>query len=266
MSVYIIAESGSCHEQILERALALTTVASEAGATAIKWQFWSDASRMRQRRHVEEPKAFEVGSISETWFPVLREAAHAAGLAFIVTAFLPEDVPLVAQYVDAFKIASFENQHLVLGKMIARLARETGRRVFISRGLTHTWPVQSFMPTAPGLKDPFIQMHCVTAYPCPPDEANLGLIKLGRGYSDHTGVVFAGGLAVAAGANYLEVHVRLDETSPGCPDYPHALTPSELATYVDFAQTAWRMRGSGVRGVIAAEEPNQRYRVAADEP
>jgi N,N'-diacetyllegionaminate synthase len=261
---YIIAEAGSCHEEILERALALVQVAAEAGASAIKYQFWSDPARMRTRRHIADPTAYERGSIKETWFPPLRSAAHDLALDFIVTAFLPEDVDLVARHVDHFKVASFEHENRPLLYKVLHAVRGTERRIFYSTGLSNGQSA-SWSPRIPGHHPaPVITLHCVSAYPCPPDQANLGAIKRGHGYSDHTGVHFMGGLAVAAGADYLEIHCRLDETSADCPDYGHSLTPALLQQYVSFARAAYQIRGDGQRGVPqTAEMSNMPYKVTA---
>jgi sialic acid synthase SpsE len=105
------------------------------------------------------------------------------------------------------------------------------------------------------------RLHCVSAYPCPLDEANLGAIPRGGGYSDHTRCVQTGGLAVAAGAVVLEVHYRLEDTSPACPDYVVALAPVELAAYTDFARVAYRARGSGQKVPQVAELDMLPYRV-----
>ena len=260
---YIIGEAGSCHEEILERAVDLIAVAADAGCSAAKFQYWSAPKRMRDRRHIQNEEALERGSIKESWFPVLRNEAHQRGLQFLCTAYLPEDVPLVAAYVDAFKIASFENQNRPLLSAIARHASESKRQVFLSQGMKPSISFYPYIPWGSAHPEPVIPMHCVTSYPCPPDQANLGAIRQGGGYSDHTRVVFAGGLAVAAGADYLEVHYRLEGTSTDCPDYCVALSPDELSRYVEFARMAYLMRGTGHREAQTCELPNLVYAVEA---
>lgn len=260
---YIIGEAGSCHEEILERAVDLIQVANVSGCSAVKFQYWSTPKRMRERRHVKSDETFERGSIKESWFPVLRNEAHARGIQFLCTAYLPEDVPLVSAYVDAFKIASFENSNRPLMHAVARHAIDSKRQVFLSLGMQRAATTYQFFPWSAAHPEPVVTFHCVTSYPCPPDQANLGAIRQGGGYSDHTRVVFAGGLAVAAGADYLEVHYRLDGTSPDCPDYCVALSPDELARYVEFARMAYMMRGTGHREAQTCELPNLVYAVEA---
>ena len=63
---YIIGEAGSCHEEILERAVDLVAVAAAAGCDAVKLQYWSSPKRMRDRRHIQNDEALERGSIKES--------------------------------------------------------------------------------------------------------------------------------------------------------------------------------------------------------
>jgi sialic acid synthase SpsE len=95
------------------------------------------------------------------------------------------------------------------------------------------------------------------------DQAALGAIERHEGYSDHTRCIYTGGLAVAAGADYLEVHYRLDHTSRACPDYPVALSPSQLEAYIYFAREAALARGSGEKEAQACERENMKYRVVS---
>jgi sialic acid synthase SpsE len=59
----------------------------------------------------------------------------------------------------------------------------------------------------------------------------------------------------------LEVHFRLDDTSPDCPDYPVALSPAELTEYIRLARLAHTMRGDGVKRPQPSELANMKHRV-----
>lgn len=134
-------------------------------------------------------------------------------------------------------------------------------------------------------------LHCVSAYPCPPEEANLAGIKAIRqlveqaeeeqedrirrtnsfagvtsyeitiGYSDHTRSVLTGALAVATGAEIIEVHFRLDSTDPANPDYGHSLSPDQLRQYVQNVRFAELAMGSGIKKMQPSEERWAKYRV-----
>jgi sialic acid synthase SpsE len=229
---YIIAEAGSCHEGQVERALSLVYMAKHADADAVKFQYWSSPERMRERRHTGWP-AYEQGSVKAEWFPLLHKVAKDIGLDFMCTAYLPEDVAEVAKWVDMFKVSSFENQD----RDFLREHVGYGKPMVVSLGMGGTFVYTGEVPT--------YYLACTSAYPCPPEEAALRAVWGVHGYSDHTRLALTGALAVAAGAKILEVHFRLEDTKPECPDYCVALSPTELGEYVEGARLAALMYGTG---------------------
>jgi sialic acid synthase SpsE len=252
---YVIAEAGSCHEETLSNAIQLIQAARHAGADAVKFQCWSNPARMRARRHIDEPSAqYDLGSVRPEWLGYLKHTCEGLKMAFALSVFLPEDVEVVSTYVDVFKVSSFEARDRELTRAIEKVRGE--RPWFISTGMQD----EAERATLPRGS---IRLHCVSAYPCPMEQANLGAIELHEGYSDHTRCIYTGGLAVAAGADYLEVHYRLDHTSRACPDYPVSLDPAQLASYIYFARTAALARGAGEKVIQDAERENMRYRVVS---
>lgn len=247
---YIIGEAGSCHEESIGRAVSLVKVAKQAKCDAVKFQFWSDPVKMRDRRNVAPP-TYDTGSIKYSWLEPIHEACKGAEIAFICSVYVPEDVIRVAPHVDGFKIASFEALDTQLINEILRLRGD--RPFFISTGMQEGHE-KKYPQDA-------IYLHCVSAYPCPIAEANLGAIEPHEGYSDHTRMIFTGAMAVSAGADYLEVHFRLQDTTNNCPDYVVALAPDELKRYVEWARTAAIMRGDGIKRVQESERENMKYRV-----
>ena len=246
---FIIAEAGSTHEGSLDKALQLVQVAHSAGADAVKFQFWSSPQRMRERRGIPVP-AYEQGSIQADWLEPLEVEANIRGIWFSASVFLPEDVPALDKHVDYWKVSSFEARDRELTRSIPN----DNRVLFVSTGMQETYE-DGYLPKRA------IRLHCISAYPCPPREANLAGIMRGQGYSDHTRRVETGAFAVCAGADYLEVHYRLDDTAESCPDYPVSLTPDELETYTKLARAAWLMRGDGRKAPQMAERENMKYRV-----
>ena len=250
---YIIGEFASCHEGMLSRALQGITVAANTGCDAVKFQYFSVPARMRERRKIDlEASNYNEGSIPAEWFGNIRDFCKEREVAFICSVFLPEDVGFVSKWVDGFKVSSFESKDRELTRAISAIRGD--RPFFISTGMQEAHD-DTYLPTT------CIKLHCVSAYPCPLEEANLGAIELGEGYSDHTRCVFTGAFAVSAGASFLEVHYRLDDTSQNCPDYVVALTPKELARYIRLANAAFIMRGHGRKVPMESEKANMRYRV-----
>ena len=247
---FVIAEFGSCHEQSFTRALEGIAVAKRADADAVKYQYWSSPQRMRERRHMDDPQAYERGSVLTTWLPLLSDEAHKRGLEFMATCYLPEDIKIVAPYVDRFKLASFEARD---PEMWRALKGYEGH-VVVSLGMMNDEDIED-------IPDLTWTLHCVSAYPTPLEEASLGAIWGGHGYSDHTNCLYTGGFAVSAGADMLEVHYRLDDTSKECPDYVVAHPPASLTEYIRLARLAHTMRGDGVERPQPSERVNMKHRV-----
>ncbi len=216
--VYIIAEAGSNHAGRLDLAHELLDIASRAGANAIKYQLW-------------EPRDIIVGGLVDhkfgdikNWLADLRKHAHDVDLDFIVTPFSGRAVVDLWEYVDAWKIASFEAECDWV-KMV--LADE--RPKFISLGQTDdaTWKRYYATLTCKNV----IPCHCVSKYPTPFEEAGLSrLHRMGpiRGYSSHTSGWSDVLAARAMGALVIEKHFRLAQ-QPDAPDnLDHSLPPHHL--------------------------------------
>lgn len=235
MSVQIIAELASCHDGDLGKFLDLIGVAAAAGCTHAKAQFWSSVDRMVERRHAEAYRAhYRRYQMPESWLEMLAEECHRKVLTAACSVYLPEDVPIVAPYVQVLKVASFESEDRALLDAV----RATGKRMLLSCGMggpvdeAHHGPGCDFLA-------------CVSAYPAPLDGALSVFVgdsdRYYEGYSDHTKNVWTGAVAVACGAQILEVHIKLDDTDPANPDVAYALSPAELRAYVEGVRTAERL-------------------------
>lgn len=273
MNTYTIAEFGSCHDNDFDAMLDGIRVAAEAGASVCKFQWTSDPERMAKRRG----KAFEDGYADvyrryltwpAEWHGLLREACDDAGVDYMCSVFLPEDVAVVAPFVAHFKIASFEAEDAEM--WAAHEGKDVGmspRRVIASMGMGATEKASwgGALTVAPFAR----RLYCVSAYPAPHDGLCLRAMS-GHGYdglSDHTApeLTWTGALAVAAGAEIVEAHFRLDGTDPANPDYPHAMTPAQLTEYIGNIKFTEECLGTGDTGLQDCERPMLRYKVSGTE-
>lgn len=265
----MIAEAAATHDGSLGNALRLVDLAADIGADAVKFQWLSSAVRLCDRRRAPEYLA----AYSLLVFPedrLARLAVHAAvrGIAFMCTAYLPEDVPVVARYVDRFKVSSFE----VLDASFVALHAAWPKPLVISAGMgadvrpsVAAW-CREYGPRPVPRVD---VLHCVSAYPAPDDQLNLialrpnsySLRSAPTGFSDHAVGVWSGAVAVAAGARVLEFHVRLTLTSPTNADYAVSRSPHDAREYVQNVRLVERMLGHGTPGSAVCEEAMLRYRV-----
>ena len=255
-SVFVIAEAGSCHDGDIERAYRLIKEAGRAGVDAVKFQYIGDPALLATRRRAPEyTQVYKQYQVPEVWLSWLSLACQASGVEFMSTVYLEQDIKTVDPWVKRHKIASFEAGDDQFVNAVLACRKET----IISTGMS------TLKPAPPKERKRVKYLHCVSAYPCPHDQASLAVLRSGLfdGYSDHTKYPFTGGLAVAAGAKILEVHFRLDDTNPENPDYGTALNPDQLGVYVEFVRKAETMNGDGKKAPQPAEKLMSKYRVRA---
>ncbi len=270
---FVIAEAGSCHDRELPKALDLAIAARDAGADAVKYQFWSSADRLAERRRVPDHyrEIYRRYAIPFGWIPTLATSCELRGLEFMCSVYLPEDVARIAPFVKRFKIASFEAEDEEL--LAAHVPFLEGRQMVVSLGMNGA---PNFMRSIPyRLADVIRPLHCVSAYPAPIEALNLALLDWEPdgsddacpngfdGFSDHSdpALTWTGAIAVAAGAQIIEAHLRLESTDQGNPDAPHAMMPAQFADYVRNIRFAETCLGDGLRQLQACEREMAQYRV-----
>jgi len=256
-SVLIVAEPGGTHEGKLDRMLTMIDVAKEAGSDVVKFGWVSDPAKMCKRRGMDEDPMVHV-AFPACWHVELWERCKQSGIEYACTTFLPEDLLIVSIFVSRFKVASFEASD----RAFLRAHESYGKPIMVSTGMQGEEELAWLLRRRK--KNPNVQLlHCASAYPAPVDALNLAVIRKHGldGFSDHSGQVITGGLAVAAGARIVEAHFRLDDCDHTNPDFPHSLTPADLREYVAGVRWAEKALGNGVKQCQPSEEPNKKYRV-----
>ena len=268
---YVIAEAGSNHNRDLATALRLIDVAAEAGADAVKFQTYT-ADGLYSRRTPTMSYLEKDGLVHEResvhdlirriempweWHRDLAEHAASRGIHFLSTPFEEAAVDALEEVgVPAYKIASYEINHLPLIEHAAR----TAKPLLISTGMASLGDIERALDTAnaAGCEDVML-LHCAINYPPRFDDLNLHAIEtLARafrvpvGWSDHTLGHTADVVAVALGACAVEKHYTLSREQPG-PDHPFALEPHELRAMVSAIREAEQALGSSVKRVTDAE-------------
>ena len=266
---FIIAEAGVNHNGDVDTALKLVDVAADAGADAVKFQtFDSD-----QVVAPEAPKAtyqVETTGAEESQREMLRtlelppESFHRLqsrcgerGIIFISTPFDHDSVDLLDRLgVPAFKVGSGEVGNLPLLRHIAA----KGRPIILSTGMSYLGEVEWAIGAVHGAgNDQIMVLHCVSAYPTEPRDANLRAMEtlaqafqVPVGFSDHTRGLEVPLAAVALGARVLEKHFTLDRDMPG-PDHRASLEPDQLRELVRGIRAVESALGDGVKQPAAAE-------------
>lgn len=242
--VFIISELGSNWRfgNELENACRMIRAAKECGADAAKFQWVSHPYEMSKRRglDVEAGRGYQqYVMFPQAWLPLLKAECDRVGIEFMVTAYLPQDVAVIAPYVKRFKVAAKESYRDDIRDELVKYDKP----IIVSCADSENGGVTAYFRVENAK-----HLWCVSKYPTPIDEARLhrpSHWEFIHGLSDHTAHVLTGAVAVGAGARIIESHVRLHDTPEECPDYGHSLTVDgdqpQYPLYVRFIRDAERM-------------------------
>ena len=275
---FIIAEMSANHNQSLERALGIVKAAAKAGAHAIKLQTYTadtmtidsnnEAFSINNDNSLWEGQSlynlYQKAHTPWEWHKQIFEYCHKLGLIGFSTPFDETAVDFLESLnVPAYKIASFENNHLPLIKKVAT----TGKPLIISIGMATVAELDETVRTAreAGCKE-IILLKCTSTYPAAPEDINLLTIPHLRklfdtevGLSDHTlgiGVSIAG---VVLGATVIEKHITLSRIEGGV-DSEFSIEPDEMKLLVDETLKAWQALGKARYGPTDKEKASTMFR------
>ena len=258
---YVLAEIGINHGGDVELAEKMIRVASESGADGVKFQTFRADDLVSRDKSPEYWELFSKCELDKSAHERLRDMAHKVGLAFISTPFSFRDVDLLMEVgVPAFKIASGDLTNHPLVDYVARM----GLPVILSTGMSGLDEVREAREVLlnSGCQN-LVILHCVSRYPTPPAELNLGAIRVLEtefpeiiGFSDHTEGTWAAPAAVALGARFIEKHFTLDRGLPG-PDHALSAEPCELKTIVEACRNVFDSLGEGVKEPSELELKNR---------
>jgi N,N'-diacetyllegionaminate synthase len=255
---FIIAEAGSNHNGELETAKKLIDEAAEAGADAVKFQvFRADKLYADDTKHKDS--AYEVVSELEMpyeWIPELYDYCRSRDVYFMATPFDEESAEKIAEYVPAFKIASFSISHFPLLKHLSKYDKP----LIMSTGAHTESEISDSVDYIESKAEGLALLHCVASYPTEIEDINVRAVKTlqekhGKitGLSDHTtdpGI--APSTAVALGASIVEKHFTLDKSMEG-PDHSFALNPEELDEMINDIRKTEKALGDGSISISESE-------------
>jgi len=267
-----IAEVSSNHHCDLSRTLEFVDRAAEIGCDGVKFQLFKidqlfapeilrQSASHRARRQWELPEHFLA--------PIARRCRE-RGLEFGCTPFYLDAVATLSPFVDFLKIASYE---LLWDDLLIACAK-TGLPLVLSTGMATLDEVAhaTRVIERAGGRD-LTLLHCVSGYPAPVEEANLGAIdvlaaldapfdglRIRAGWSDHTvqpGVIQR---AVHAHASAMvEFHLDLegngDEFESG-----HCWLPYDMQETITQVRAGFTAEGSGQKAPTKIEDAERSWR------
>jgi N-acetylneuraminate synthase len=276
-AVYVVAELSANHNQNFDQAVKILRAAKDAGADAVKLQtYTADTITLRSDKECFRVSGgtlwdgrtlhdlYQEAFTPWEWQPKLKTIADELGMHLFSSAFDDTAVDfLEAMNVPVHKVASFE---LVDIGLIEKMAR-TGKPLMMSTGMATQDEISEAVDTAQNAGATQIALlKCTSAYPAPPEEANLLTIpEMARrfgcpvGLSDHTMGIALPVAAVALGASIIEKHLCLSRADGG-PDSAFSLEPDEFKAMVDAVRTAEKALGKVQYGCSPREINSKRFR------
>ena len=156
------------------------------------------------------------------------------------------------------KVASPMLVHTKLLELIADEKKHT----FISTGMSEESDIEKAVNIFLKKNCSFELMHCVSAYPLDPKDANLNYINTLKnkfncnvGYSGHEAGLGISIAAAALGISSLERHISLDRTMYGS-DQAASIEPNGLKKLVEFVRSVEKSLGDGRKKVLDVEKKN----------
>jgi len=261
-----VAEVSSNHHRDLERCRQFIRTSAAMGCDAVKFQLF----RVRELfapealRHNPDLLAREAWELPVAFLPDLSACCREAGIAFSCTPFYLEAVEQLREFVDFYKVASYE---LLWNDLLVACAR-TGKPVVLSTGMATLPEVERACAALRGAGcEDLTLLHCVSSYPARPEECNLAAIGTLReacgcpvGWSDHSvqpGVIHR---AVHRwGASMIEFHLDLEgqgaEFKSG-----HCWLPEPMQAVIASVRVGLIAEGKGEVGTATSERKEREWR------
>jgi pseudaminic acid synthase len=275
---FIIAEMSGNHNHSIDQALKIVDEVAKSGAHALKLQtytpdtltidvstgdfFISDSSSLWKGNSLYE--LYKKAYTPWEWHEVIFRRAKEHGIICFSTPFDDTAVDFLETLnVPAYKIASFENNHLPLLKKVAK----TGKPVIMSTGLSDLNDINLAIDTlrSNGCKD-IILLKCTSTYPSTPENTNLltiphmsQLFDCHVGLSDHTMGIGVSLAAIGVGARVIEKHFTLDRSEGGV-DSTFSMEPNEFKLLVEESKKAFDALGSIHYGILPDELKSKKFK------
>lgn len=254
-SVCLVAEIGNNHEGSIELAQELIEAAFVAGADAVKLQTFVpelyvsslQVERLAMLRRFALPNEelqrllLEYRSRGLTLFTTPLDLISLSGLS---TATLLKVSSGDITYTQLLEAAARARKDIIISTGASTLLEVVAAIALIRE----TW---SEIDYEGGLA----ALHCVSAYPAPPETVNLRAIDTLRGalpdvvigYSDHTLGIEVALVAAAAGARIIEKHFTLDKNYSDFRDHHLSADPGEFSQLRERLDGLDALLGTGIK-------------------
>ena len=264
--IFFISEVSSNHSQNLERAFKFIDQSAEIGCGAVKFQLFKIEKLFSREVLIDNPDTLnrKKWELPVEFLPALADRCKKKNIKFSCTPFYLEAIDELYEYVDFFKIASYE---LLWDDLLIKCAKSQ-KPIVLSTGMANMTEIDHAVKVIKKNGcDNLTILHCTSSYPTPYNEANLSAIQTLRekfkccvGWSDHTlnpGVI---NRAINKwGAEVIEFHMDLEgegaEFNSG-----HCWLPSQIGGLINQINEGLSADGDGHKVPVNSEKLERLWR------
>jgi N-acetylneuraminate synthase len=268
---FVIAELGTNHMGDIEVAKKIIDIAVDAGCNAVKLQK-KNVEKIYTKEFLDSPLDSPWGTtqremrlhreFSDNEFKKIDVYCKKKKIPWFVSCWDVENQKQMRKFKTKYnKIAS---AMLVHDKLLEAVAQEK-KHTFIATGMSTLNDIEKAVKFFRKHKCSFELMHCHSAYPMPPEEANLKLIpflakkfRCKVGYSGHESAATNISIpAILLGATSIERHVTIDRAAFGH-DQAASLEPKGLFQLIRDVRIIDKIMGDGKKRVWKSELNNKK--------
>jgi N,N'-diacetyllegionaminate synthase len=259
---FVIAEIGGNHEGDFEYAKRLTALAIASGVDAVKFQIYRGDRLVSAVADPQRNLHFKRFELRKEEYLYLAEMCRAAGVQFMASVWDLANLEWAEGVLRIHKVGSGD---FTAFPIIRRLV-SSGKPIIFSVGLCTVAEIEhtlDFIGSCDStyLREPLVALlQCTTAYPCPPEYANLSVIPelkrqfgLPVGYSDHTIGMQACLAAVTLGAEIIEKHFTDVREGKQFRDHLVSTTKAELQQFLTDIEKIGVLKGTSTKAPTEAE-------------
>lgn len=267
---FVIAEIGGNHEGNLDYAKKLLIDAAKSGADAVKFQTYFPEKIVSKVEDPERYKHFGKFSLPIENYFELADLAKQYGVMFMSSVWDYESLNELNPVIDIHKVGSGDLTNYPLLKSLLL----TGKPLIISVAMAEMKEIKEVVDYISTIDPTYLTgnklaiLQCVAMYGDPQDRfANLNVISslksefknITIGYSDHTVGNFAANIAVALGAEIIEIHFT-DDKSREFRDHHISVDAKELAELQDNISRTITLLGSNEKYPVNEIESPERIK------
>ena len=252
---YIIAEIGGNHEGDFAYAKKLLRLAIESGADAVKFQVYTGETLVNKDVDPARAEHFSRFALDEQQYFDLAKICLDRGVDFLASVWTASMIEKFSDLMPFFKVGSGD---LTAFPILRRIAM-TGKPILLSTGLSTFDEIDDAIRFIREVDSCYSNLgslgvlQCTSMYPIPDGEANLKVMEvlkqkypdLAIGYSDHTVGSTASKIALAAGAEIIEIHFTDTRAGKEFRDHQVSFTCEEVKDLVQWANKVNVFIGDG---------------------